>query len=52
MPTLMVYTEVLNEGVSRERELAYLQKLPDQGHLTLVDLGENLLRMRFNDHTV
>ena len=52
MPALVVYVAVLNEGVGREDELAHLQKLPGQQALTLGDLSENFLRLRYTDHTV
>lgn len=52
MPALVVYIAMLNDGVSREDELAHLQKLPGQQSLTLTDLRENFLRIRFTDHTV
>ena len=52
LPALVVYVAVLNEGVSRADELVHLQKLPGQQALTLADLSENFLRLRYTDHTV
>lgn len=52
LPALVVYVAVLNEGVSREAELAHLQALPDQAGLTLAQLSGNFLRLRFADHTL
>ena len=52
LPALVVYVAVLNDGVSRADELAHLQRLPDQGHLTQADLNANFLRLRGTDHTV
>jgi uncharacterized membrane-anchored protein len=48
----VVYVAVLNEGVSREQELAHLQRLPGQAHLTLQDLSASFLRLRFATHTL
>ena len=52
LPALVVYVAVLNDGITRADELAHLQKLPGQQNLTLADLGENFLRLRYNNHTV
>ena len=52
LPALVVYVAVLNDGIDRADELAHLQKLPGQQNLTLADLGENFLRLRYNNHTV
>jgi len=52
LPALVVYVAVLNEGVSREAELAHLRKLPGQDGLTLAQLSGNFLRLRFADHTM
>lgn len=52
LPALVVYVAVLNEGIDRSVELAHLQRLPNQQHLTLADLGGNFLRLRCGDHTV
>ncbi|WP_334134232.1 DUF3422 family protein [Tepidimonas sp.] len=46
LPALVVYVAVLNDGVTREQELAHLQRLPGQGGLTLADLQGNFLRLR------
>jgi uncharacterized membrane-anchored protein len=52
LPALVVYLAVLNEGVSREQECAHLRTLPGQQHLTVDDLAENFLRLRYDTHTV
>jgi len=52
LPALVVYVAVLNDGVSRADELAHLQCLPNQQHLTLADLSGNFLRLRCANHTV
>ena len=52
LPALVVYVAVLNEDISRADELAHLQRLPGQQSLTLNDLSENFLRLRYDDHTV
>ncbi len=52
LPALVVYVAVLNDGITRADELAHLQKLPGQQNLALADLGENFLRLRYNNHTV
>jgi uncharacterized membrane-anchored protein len=52
LPALVVYVAVLNHGVSREDECAHLRKLPGQQHLTVADLQENFLRMRYGTHTI
>ena len=52
LPALVVYVAVLNDGVSRADELAHLQRLPNQQHLTLADLSGNFLRLRCANHTV
>ena len=49
---LMVAVAVLNEGVSREAELAHLQRLPGQSGLSATDLADRFLRLRFADHTL
>lgn len=46
LPALVVYVAVLNEGVTREQELAHLQRLPGQAQLTLAALQDNFLRLR------
>lgn len=52
LPALVVYVAVLNDGITRADELAHLQKLPGQQNLAQADLGENFLRLRYNNHTV
>ncbi len=46
LPALVVYVAVLNDGVTREQELAHLQRLPGQQALTLEALQGNFLRLR------
>ena len=48
LPALVVYVAVLNEGVTREAELAHLRRLPGQSGLTLADLQRNFLRLRLD----
>lgn len=45
LPALVVYVAVLNEGVSREQELAQLRQLPGQQDLALEALQGNFLRL-------
>jgi len=52
LPAFVVYVAVLNEGVSREAELAHLRQLPGQGSLSLDQLSGNFLRLRFARHTL
>lgn len=52
LPALVVYVAVLNDGVSRADELAHLQRLPGQQHLTLAHMNGNFLRLRGHHHTV
>ncbi|WP_374318573.1 DUF3422 family protein [Aquabacterium sp.] len=52
LPALVMLVAVLNEGVSRADEWAHLQQLPGQSGLTLDDLRDNFLRLRFADHTL
>lgn len=52
LPAWVVYVAVLNDGVSRADELAHLQRLPNQAHLTLADLSAHFLRLHGTDHTV
>lgn len=52
LPALVVYVAVLNDGVSREDELAHLRQLPGQAELTLDQLAGNFLRLRFANHTL
>ncbi len=46
LPALVVYVAVLNADVSREDELAHLQRLPGQAGLRLDALNANFLRLR------
>ncbi len=52
LPALVVYVAVLNDGVSREAELAHLRELPGQAGLTLDELRGSFVRLRFDDHTI
>ena len=52
LPALVVFVAVLNEGVTREAELAHLQALPGQQGLVLGDLRANFLRLRLAGHTL
>lgn len=52
LPALVVYVAVLNDGISREQECEHLRQLPGQQHLTVADLQENFLRLRFGTHTL
>jgi uncharacterized membrane-anchored protein len=46
LPALVLQVVVLNDGVSIERELEHLQRLPGQGDLRRGQLGSNFLRLR------
>jgi len=52
LPALIAYVAVLNDGVSREQELAHLQGLPGHADLTLAQLQGNFLRLRCDGFTV
>lgn len=52
LPALVVFVAVLNEGVSREQELAHLRRLPGQDGLQIGDLRNNFLRLRLDQHTL
>ena len=52
LPALIVYVAVLNEGVSREAELAHLRLLPGQQGLAMAQLAGNFQRLRFDGFTV
>ena len=52
LPALIVYVAVLNDGVSREAELAHLRLLPGQQDLALAQLAGNFQRLRFDGFTV
>lgn len=52
LPALIVYVAVLNEGISREQELAHLRLLPGQEGLELTQLHGNFLRLRMEGYTV
>ena len=52
LPALIVYVAVLNEGISRDAELAHLRLLPGQQDLTIAQLAGNFLRLRFDGFTI
>ncbi len=52
MPALVVLIAVLNDGVSRNDELAHLQRLPHQAQLGLNDLESNFLRIQFDQYSL
>lgn len=52
LPALVVYVAVLNDGVTREQELAHLRRLPGQQHLGPDDLARNFLRLRCGGYTM
>jgi uncharacterized membrane-anchored protein len=52
LPALIVYVAVLNEGVSREQELAHLRLLPGHADLSLDRMQGNFLRLRCDHYTV
>jgi uncharacterized membrane-anchored protein len=52
LPALIVLVAVLNEGVTREQELAHLRRLPGQQGLRPEDLKDNFLRLRLGGHTL
>lgn len=52
IPALVVYVAVLNAGVSREQECEHLRRLPGHQHLTVADLAQNFVRLRFGTHTL
>ena len=52
LPALIVYVAVLNEGVSREAELAHLRLLPGQHNLAISELAGNFQRLRFESFTL
>ena len=52
LPALIVYVAVLNEGVSREQELAHLRLLPGHADLSLERMQGNFLRLRCDHFTV
>lgn len=52
LPALIVYVAVLNEGISREQELAHLRLLPGHADLTLERMQGNFLRLRCDHYTV
>lgn len=51
IPAFVVYLAVLNEGVSREAEIAHLRRLPAQGGLD-AQPGSNFLHLRLQGHSV
>lgn len=52
LPALITYVALLNEDVTREQELAQLQRLPGHADLTLQQLQGNFLRLRCEGFTV
>ena len=52
LPALIVYVAVLNEGVSREQELAHLRLLPGHADLSLERMQGNFMRLRCDHYTV
>ena len=52
LPALIVYVAVLNEGISREAELAHLHLLPGQQDLSMAQMAGNFLRLRFDGFTL
>jgi uncharacterized membrane-anchored protein len=52
LPALITYVALLNEGVTREHELAQLQRLPGHADLSLQQLQGNFLRLRCDGFTV
>ena len=52
LPALITYVALLNEGVTREQELAQLQRLPGHADLSLQQLQGNFLRLRCEGYTV
>ena len=52
LPALIVYVAVLNQGVSREQELAHLRLLPGHADLSLERMQGNFMRLRCDHYTV
>jgi uncharacterized membrane-anchored protein len=52
LPALIVYVAVLNDGVTREAELAHLRRLPGQQALAIDALQGNFLRLRLDGCSV
>ncbi len=52
LPALVTHVAVMNEGVSRQKELEHLRALPGQAELTLEAMQENFLRLRLQDYTL
>ena len=52
LPALIVYVAVLNEGISREAELAHLHLLPGHQDLSMAQMAGNFLRLRFDGFTL
>lgn len=52
LPALVVYVAVLNEGISREQELAHLRLLPGQQDLPPEVLHDHFVRLRLGNCTL
>lgn len=52
LPALVVFVAVLNEDVSREAECQHLRRLPGHESLSLDQMRDNFLRLRFGEHTL
>lgn len=52
LPALVLQIAVLNEGISRERELEHLRRLSGQGELHLDQLAGTFLRLRLSGGTL
>ena len=52
LPALVTYVAVLNAGVTREQEWAYLRCLPGQADLPLESLQSSFLRLRLEGFSV
>lgn len=51
LPALVLQVAVLNQGISRERELEHLRRLSGQGELQLDQLAGTFLRLRLSGGT-
>lgn len=51
LPALILHVAVLNEGISRDEELAHLRHLPGQGDIAL-DPSAVFLRLRLGGHSL
>lgn len=52
LPALVLQVAVLNQGISRERELEHLRRLSGQGELQLDQLAGTFLRLRLSGGTL